>query len=205
MFPTRATRVLQQAYVVSMQLAFMSTQLAMHQPLPHRGTATASDELPAGSARALPLHASESQEEFGNGLRRIACGLSSCSTTTSGTATASDELPAGSACALPLQASEPQEEFGNGLRRIARGLSSCSTTTSVRAPGGVWSSSDAPWSISSCSSLDSVWNLCIRSSIGTSPLPGGLCVCHPLYQRVVTSSDKLQQYCKNIAGGSGFQ
>ena len=141
MFPTRATRVLQQAYVVSMQLAFMSTQLAMHQPLPHRGTATASDELPAGSARALPLHASESQEEFGNGLRRIACGLSSCSTTTSGTATASDELPAGSACALPLQASEPQE-FGNGLRRIARGLSSCSTTTSVRAPGGVWSSSD---------------------------------------------------------------
>ena len=158
MFPTRATRVLQQAYVVSMQLAFMSTQLAMHQPLPHRGTATASDELPAGSARALPLHASESQEEFGNGLRRIACGLSSCS-----------------------------------------------TTTSVRAPGGVWSSSDAPWSISSCSSLDSVWNLCIRSIIGTSPLPGGLCVCHPLYQRVVTSSDKLQQYCKNIAGGSGFQ
>ena len=137
MFPTRATRVLQQAYVVSMQLAFMSTQLAMHQPLPHRGTATASDELPAGSARALPLHVSESQEEFGNGLRRIACGLSSCSTTTSGTATASDELPAGSACALPLQASEPQEEFGNGLRRIACGLGSCSTTTRVRVPGGV--------------------------------------------------------------------
>ena len=46
------------------------------------GSAAASDELPAGSARAL-LQASEPQEECGNGQ---------------------DELPAGSARALPLQA-----------------------------------------------------------------------------------------------------
>ena len=184
MFPTRATRVLQQAYVVSMQFAFMSTQLAMNQPLPHRGTATASDELPAGSARALPLQASEPQEEFGNGLRRIACGPSSCSTTTSVRAPGGVRQRPQTNC---LRAQLALYHYKRQSPRRSLELIRCT--------------------------LEYQQLLQLRFSLELFALEavldlfqeGCVCVCHPLYQRVVTSSDKLQQYCKNIAGGSGFQ